>query len=183
MQYPFHWYAYVVGGFLWAVLILLIPPESFRNSILSLVSQNAVLSVLPTLIMSYVLGVVADTCLVGFTRPILVKLKLMRPARRPTPDELLTLSRHDNVELNHSQANSYIHMVFLRSIVTPAIVLSILAIVALFGSDWHFTQKLLASAVVTLVVASLIYQFISYRKEYLQWRDSVYDSLHEMSLR
>ncbi len=178
MQYPFHWYAYMVGGFLWAVLILLIPPESFRNFILCLVSQNAVLSVLPILIASYVLGVVADTCLVRYTRPVLVKLKLVDDAQRPSLDELLILSSHDKAELNQNQASSYIHMVFLRSIVLPTLFLSVITIFPLFASDWHFTQKLLATGVITLIVTTLIYQFFSYRKEYLQWRDHVYKSLH-----
>jgi len=203
MQYPSRWYAHIVGGFLWGLLVFLVPPGDFGKCILSWVSRNPVLSLFPILIVSYLLGIVSDSCLLKIVRPILCsllrivsdtwrvnfvrrirdKLKLMKDPNMPSPGELLELEKQENVGLNEHVTSAYLHMVFLRSIVLPTLLLVIIGTLEVIGSNWNWAQRASSMVIIWFVWATLLVYFISFRGEFSRWREYVHDSLVNTSHR
>jgi hypothetical protein len=185
MQFPFDWYAYVVSGFLYCVILFLIIPDKERKKINAHFDKNKAVAIIPIAILSYLLGTVANTVIVRIILPNIPDY-MFKILNCPNANntivttsslERMALSRTENSFLTQSLSNSYLHMVFLRSLILPSIILITPVINAIRKMDGHLIRKLALGAIYLFVISILIYQWYSYRTEYLDFWETARKTL------
>jgi len=177
MQLPFDWYIHIVPGSLFLLALLLFARSEDREKALGFIQKNAFATAPIALVLSYLIGLAANTAIVHLIRPIAVAVGALPPGISVSTQQQLLIDQYANPRLLQAYGSGYQHMVFLRSLWLSTLFLAVAGSKEIIKSAWSIRRKAVLITLFAAIVLALFYQWWDFRRIYQTVESSIIESV------